>query len=569
MSKTKRLILLTRIILIIISALLILINLSAKPLLLVLLLLIHIILLLLHLVGFNENEVQNSYDHTFITNLSHEIRTPLNGIMGMNNMLINSELKPEEIEYAKTIRSCSESLLTTINDLQDFTKIQSDDLKIECIQFDLRKVLHDFYKMNYLSAELKNLVFNYEIDGEVANYFRGDPGRIRQILSNLYNNAVKFTEQGRVDLNCTIISSDENQSILKFSMRDTGIGIEKRRQSEIFKNFYQLDRTLSRKYAGAGLGLSISSKLVRLMDGEMGVNSRVGIGSEFWFTIRLEKGVSLLNPILKADIKEINPLIISRGSIKQSKIPQIFSQQNIKHTLTETFKDALSKLTREKFCIIIFDLRVSQYEDITIEDFIGYIKEHSDAKLLTITSDGQRGDGELCRRLDIDAYLVEPLPGETLMEIISITLAKSDKNLITIHTLIENKRSRVKILVVDDNNVNLIIAGKLLQKMGFHSIKATGGKVALEILKDVQDIHLIFMDLQMPDMNGLQTTDLIRNEEVGFHYKDIPIIALTANYTAKDRENCSKVGMNEFLTKPYNPQLIENVINQYIKWDEL
>lgn len=516
----------------------------------------------------NRKSKSNQIKGNFLANISHELRTPLNGILGMNNLLLCSKLNDEQNEYAKTIRSCSESLLTTINDILDYSKIESGKLEIETIQFDLRKLITDFYNMNNLSATMKGLDFSTYIDAEATNYFSGDPGRIRQILSNLFNNAVKFTNTGQIELICKVISDDENYSKLMFIVKDTGIGIKKNKVQELFKEFTQGDSSASREFGGTGLGLAISKQLVSLLDGEIGVKSQPGIGSEFWFSFNLKKGTSLLQPKRRVDVKTSKCLIINKGTIKKSSITNILSENSIPYSLIDTYKEAINMIGDYNF--LIFDLAIDPLENINLDDYIIHIKENSSINLLALTSEGNRGDGELCRSLNIDGYFVEPFIKETILEALSIILGKGTEKceLTTIHTLKENQRSKIKILLVDDNNINLIIAEKLLLKMGFHTGKAIDGKAAIEELKN-NNYNLVFMDIQMPIMNGLQATDAIRKEAAGYHNKDIPIVALTANYTVEDKKDCIKVGMNEFLTKPYKPILMEEAINKYVKWNKL
>ncbi|MGL1891022.1 MAG: response regulator [Spirochaetaceae bacterium] len=505
----------------------------------------------------------------FLANISHELRTPLNGVLGMNNLLLNSELKKEQKEYAEIISSCGESLLSTINDILDYSKIEKGELFIESIHFDLRKLMKDFYNTNQLSANQKDISFSSSIDPEVSNYFSGDPGRIKQILTNLYSNALKFTNSGSITIGCEVLKEHEDYSTLLFSVSDTGIGIEKKELDFLFKEFTQSDSSATREYEGTGLGLAISNQLVDLMSGKIGAFSKPDEGSTFWFSLDLKRGSTLLKPKKMGDIYSATCLVI--GSDTKSHISNIFINESIDFSLSESFEKAKEEIIHNnKFDIVIFDLHSENIQELSLVDFTEFINKKTESKMLALASTGNKGDGELCRNLGIDGYLVKPFYPTPLLETISIIIAEESENtdLVTIHTLKENKRSAVKILLVDDNDINLIIAEKLLRKMGFHAGKASNGSLALEELKK-ETYSIIFMDIQMPVMNGLQATANIRKEIAGYHNKDIPIIALTANSTPQDRENCSKSGMNEFLTKPLNPRHMEEMINRYVKWDEL
>ena len=513
-------------------------------------------------------EEKNRDKNSFLANISHELRTPLNGILGMNNLLGCTPLNEDQIEYVHAINNCGESLLNTINDILDYTKIDSEKLVISYINFDLRKLILDFFNNNRLSAELKNLEFNYWVDPEASNYLVGDPGRIRQILSNFMSNAVKFTANGSIDLTCKVISETEDDVSLEFSIKDTGIGIDSREIDHLFKEFSQSDSSASREFQGTGLGLAIAKRIVKLMDGDIGARSSMGSGSEFWFNLSFKRGESLLNPLERADINSSNFLIISKDSTYINNTAFLFKESSIKHRVTNSYTEAVSIISKENFDLVIFELPQVSIEREDLVAFLNNLKKSS-IKSLSITNNGNKGDGELCRQLNINGYLVQPFNPSTLFEVVSMILGNDMYGkLITIHTLNENKRSKVKILLVDDNDVNLIVGKKLLEKMGFRTTVAKDGELAIGKIKE-EEFHLVFMDIQMPNMNGLQASSLIREGVAGEHIKSVPIIALTANTTATDREHCTKVGMNEFLTKPYKPELLEQMINRFVKWDDL
>lgn len=529
-----------------------------------------ILVILFSFKNYKENDDRelNKIKANFLSNISHELKTPLNGIIGMNNLIKNSNISSDQREYSEMISSCSETLLTTINDILDFSKMEQGKLSIEYINFDLRKLINDFYNMNHLTAEIENLTFDCFIDSEASNYFIGDPGRIRQILSNLFSNAVKFTSKGSIELSCKIIDEDETNSRIEFSIKDTGVGISKDKIDKLFKSFSQGDNSKSKEFKGLGLGLTINKQLIKLMNGQFNVESRVGIGTVFSFILDLKREPQLLQPKFKADTKSAKCLLVRSQSVNMEKVSQDFSQANIENKLIDSDKEAMQLILDEKYNLVLFDINWDIETKISLKNFTEYIKKNSKASLIGLTSEGKRGDGELCRSLGISGYLVEPFKTKTLFETISIILANNKQELVTIHSLLENRKSNVKILIIDDNNINLIIVKKLLSKMGFHSEVALGGLEGIRLLKESK-FDLVFMDIQMPGMNGLQATSAIRNEEAGHDNRNIPIIALTANTTQEDRLNCSQVGMDDFLTKPYQPKLLGECINRFVKWNVL
>ncbi|MBN2617808.1 MAG: response regulator [Spirochaetales bacterium] len=533
---------------------------------------ISLTLLLINIIQtiFDNKKKRNikNFKNSLLTNISHEIKTPLNGILGMNNLLKASILTNEQFEFTKTISSCGEILLTTLNDILDYTKIGDNNFQLEGIQFDLRKLCRDFYYINRISTTMKDLKFSYKIDPELHNYFIGDPGRIRQILSNIFNNALKFTTSGEIELNCTLIQDLDNESTIEFSIRDTGIGIKTTQLNQIFSVFEQGDSSINRNHEGIGIGLAISKQLIKKMNGTIGVNSTFGEGSTFWINITLPKGNMLLKPMASHDYSNAKISFLSNNSGYNIKFIEELKNEISRIEINDNLPNTFNNLKVSNMLIFDFAFFNSNLE---MENFIINVKANFPTlKTVAITSEGNRGDGELCRNLGIDGYFVTPIQLNIFLEGISLIVGRDSKenSLITSHTIIENKRSKIHILVVDDNNINIMVAQKLLSKMGFHSSKAENGLEAIEMLKK-QDFNLVLMDIQMPVMNGLQATSEIRNQKAGYKNKDIPIIALTANYTQTDKENYSLAGMNEYLPKPFDPIKVEEVINRYISWNDL
>lgn len=516
----------------------------------------------------------------FLASMSHEIRTPMNGVLGMLNLLEQSSLSKQQKKHLKLASSSAHSLLTLINDILDFSKIEAGKLDLEILDFDLVSQFGDFAESMAIKAQEKNVELILDLTGVKNTMVKGDPSRIRQILTNLVGNAVKFTEKGEIVIKAMLKEIGERY-ILKVSVSDTGIGIPKDKVDNLFESFTQVDASTTRKYGGTGLGLAIVKQLCELMGGRVSVVSEVGKGSCFTFEVALQQSHQKALVMPDNDISELTILVVDDN---ETNLAVLTGQLNIWGATVVEAKDGFEALNIIQsneagyFDVAILDMQMPGMDGATLGKSIKEQEHSQHIKMIMMTSMSERGDAKYFSELGFSAYFPKPATNSDLYDALSIVMDENEAfshGIVTSHLLRsakkENENSSVsdstRILLVEDNRINQAVIIGILNNFGLSCDVANNGVEALQMLEtSPRDLpyDILIMDCQMPEMDGYQTTKEIRKGNVGARYVEVPIIAMTANAMKGDKEKCLAVGMSDYTSKPVNAKTIYEKLVQWL-----